>query len=324
MNEINLPFLRRNLEKNFPKTRVKNKYSKNEIEFIREVESFPIVIDLFKNDDEIIELEKNEPKTSWTKSEVNCEDGNDTSHIVASKKAIGRKTGDHLNMLLNRYVSTRLGKLVYFPKCQEGSYVKYNEGGFFEEHMDTVYPWIDKEAMFDRRWTMVVVLQAADEGGATIFEHATLKPNRGQAILWPNLWYMRDGIPVTDNVRMTHRAEQIFRGTKKIINAWFGNEIRDLDPYRLRKGQRDYFFGPGHQKMLDAGPTPREDGDYYGDGKNGYEEYRNSIRLGNVECGESGDATESDDLAKRAKRPRSEIADSGDETESDEVVHRVN
>ena len=311
-----LPFLGRNLMRR--KSRAKNKYGSVETAFMDYVRSrssetkFPVVINLCRSEDEVLALEDLEPKSEYTRSLVDDDDG---SHIQAQKKEINEGTKAALSALLNRHISECLGVNSVFPRCQEGSFVKYEQGGFFEEHMDTYYPWVD-DTVLDRRWTMVVILQKSHKGGATIFGHKSLKPDRGQAILWPNLWYMRDGILLTENDFMTHRAEQIIQGQKRIINAWFGDILRPIkhNPRGSRGvlhwgptiGARNRDFLPTddgtkiYRESLDSGHTYEDTAS--ADHHAGYKMFE--PRLGSVV---SGDITKDD-----------EPGDSGDTTEDDE------
>tara|TARA_B100001250_G_C19674088_1_gene732835 strand:- start:69 stop:866 length:798 start_codon:yes stop_codon:yes gene_type:complete len=100
---------------------------------------------------------------------------------------------------------------------------KYLPGQYYKEHAD-YYSWftpehkIYTEWMGQRTWTCMVYLNDVEQGGETIFKHLNLKikPQRGMAVLWNNLWPI--GIP---NYKTMHEALPPISGNKYVITKWF-------------------------------------------------------------------------------------------------------
>lgn len=68
--------------------------------------------------------------------------------------------------------------------------------------------------------TFFLYLNDVEEGGETVFtnlKNVTVKPRKGRAVLWPNV-YMDDLEEVDD--RTIHEARPVIKGMKYAANSW--------------------------------------------------------------------------------------------------------
>ncbi len=119
-----------------------------------------------------------------------------------------------LDELLSRFIGLELdwGEPL---QCQV-----YRPGCLFKPHTDyfDLLSAYEQYAHWQRTWTFMVVLQAAELGGATHFPDlgVSFKPKAGGAILWNNLYH--DGTP---NPWTLHEGTKVLSGEKIIITKWF-------------------------------------------------------------------------------------------------------
>lgn len=103
-------------------------------------------------------------------------------------------------------------RLINTPCFEEGSLVRYRRGQFYGVHGDAA------GLHGPRRYTLLVSLQAAREGGATHFPHLGqrfhLAP--GDALFWCN--YDADG---HEKEEMDHESEPVTSGIKIVLNSWW-------------------------------------------------------------------------------------------------------
>jgi prolyl 4-hydroxylase len=100
---------------------------------------------------------------------------------------------------------------------------KYSVGQGFKAHTDYFDPNTTLFEKHDvklgqRTWTFMVYLSDVEEGGETYFPRIDkiFYPQRGQAIIWNNLY--EDGSPNRDTL---HQSMSVIKGTKFIITKWF-------------------------------------------------------------------------------------------------------
>ena len=125
--------------------------------------------------------------------------------------------GTDLDLEIARYMN-------FDPFCTEWCQgQKYAPGEFYKEHHDFFHPFTEEmktytEWMGQRTWTFMLYLNDVEEGGETYFKYLNLKikPERGKAIFWNNLYPM--GWP---NIKTMHEALPPISGDKYIITKWF-------------------------------------------------------------------------------------------------------
>ena len=168
--------------------------------------TFPRVLPDFVTPDELRELDM--PKL-WHPSVVIDDEGRaiEDPMRTSSQTQLCRTVGNLMHQRLQARVPEAKGVLQF----EEGSWVRYMIGQEYREHGDAA--GLDH----GREWTVLLCIQAAEEGGQTQFPALSrtfsLKP--GEALVWPN--YTETG---NENEAMDHAALRVERGEKVVINAW--------------------------------------------------------------------------------------------------------
>ena len=103
---------------------------------------------------------------------------------------------------------------------------RYDPGEYFKEHTDWFAPGTKEFAQHtnnggQRTWTVMVYLNAVEEGGDTLFRRLGrhFSPVPGMALAWNNL--QADGTP---NPFTLHEALPVVSGSKWVITKWFREE----------------------------------------------------------------------------------------------------
>ena len=126
-----------------------------------------------------------------------------------------------------RFIEDRVSKIMgIHPSYMEGAQAQYyGKGQEYQPHADYFSKGTDeyeenlKEGMPGQRtWTFMVYLNDDFEGGQTYFPQTNIeiKPKRGMALLWNNLY--PDGQP---NPYTHHQSKPVEEGRKAILNFWF-------------------------------------------------------------------------------------------------------
>lgn len=149
--------------------------------------------------------------------------GSTVGNIINKKSRISKQAwlyDDNDTFITN--ISSRISKLVNIPntfdRMEAMQVVRYDPGGYFEEHYD-----VDKTShlknITNRRFTFLAYLNDDFEGGETVFPllSYTVKPERGKAILFWNV--NPEGKIYTESI---HSGKVVTKGVKWICNKWGG------------------------------------------------------------------------------------------------------
>lgn len=95
--------------------------------------------------------------------------------------------------------------------------VKYKVGGKYEPHHDFMSYLSGQRCENDRKYTCMIYLNDAMEGGDTYFPNYKLKisPTKGTLVAWENLY--PDGTPNPDSL---HAGLPVTKGEKWILVIW--------------------------------------------------------------------------------------------------------
>ena len=129
-----------------------------------------------------------------------------------------------LAQLLDRRFAALLGVEPGFSEPIQGQ--RYDPGQYFKEHTDAFAPGTEEYKKHtakggQRTWTVMVYLNAVEQGGETCFKRLgrCYTPIPGMALAWNNL--QADGTP---NPFTLHEANPVERGNKWVITKWFRRE----------------------------------------------------------------------------------------------------
>lgn len=134
---------------------------------------------------------------------------------------------------LDIYFSDVLGVDPEYSEPIQGQ--RYDPGQYFKEHND----WFDPEGDEylencsiggQRTWTVMVYLNAVEEGGQTDFPliGRCFTPVQGTALAWNNLYI--DGTP---NIDVMHEALPVLKGSKYIITKWYREKPGRCTPIEI-------------------------------------------------------------------------------------------
>jgi prolyl 4-hydroxylase len=129
--------------------------------------------------------------------------------------------GDPLVDRVNAMLDTISGQAAAHGEVLQGQ--RYAVGQEFKLHTDYFEPdGVDFERYCavggQRTWTLMVYLNAPDEGGATRFKriNKTIRPEPGKLLAWSNL--DAAGRP---NYETLHQGMKVYKGVKHIITKWY-------------------------------------------------------------------------------------------------------
>ena len=83
----------------------------------------------------------------------------------------------------------------------------YTKGQEYKFHHDVSNHKSSKE--FNRVLTVIIYLKNAETGGGTAFNHATIKPSAGNALIFPSNWCY------------PHSGEKVDKGLKRVAVTWY-------------------------------------------------------------------------------------------------------
>jgi len=165
--------------------------------------------------DSIIELANS---IGLTQSTVTSNDGY-TNKVLSS-----HRTNYNLNLPYGKYdiiddVYRHIAKIISLPvENIEMEINRYSDGQYFMAH----YDYLTSEWIVDtggqRLYSCVVYLNDDFEGGETHFANLgkTIKPIKGNAVLWKNCLYDSDQLDLTS----LHESLPIISGTKWALIVW--------------------------------------------------------------------------------------------------------
>ena len=149
---------------------------------------------------------------------------------------------DPLVLKVERKISSLTGINPTHGETMQGQC--YAVGQQFKPHNDyfhTNMPYWEamKEKGGQRTWTVMICLNDVEEGGQTNFPLAGLciKPRRGNAIAWNNLFPNGEPNPLT-----LHQGMPVLKGTKYIITKWYRER-----PWLGRTGEATYGLAAASQ-----------------------------------------------------------------------------
>lgn len=170
---------------------------------------------------------------------------NDADQFVRSKTVIDKKD-DYRNSSSWQCVTTECNKhpgiQSYFSRLTstlhlglehaEGlSVLKYEEGGYYKKHHDLIPRDLDQncyDSAGPRVVTFMTYLTDAEDGdgGETSFYYLNKKvqPKKGRAVVWADMspnYHPSRGFSWAQDVRTSHEALVVNRGTKMTATTWF-------------------------------------------------------------------------------------------------------
>lgn len=208
------------------------------------------LIENFLDDEEIKNIIKIGQKKTWDKSQIYTSNGNINSSSRNSNQTWIRKEDD--NFIIK--IDNRIKGIVRIEDddLQEPlQLLKYNEKGYYYAHHDTFNQNIysndtNIQRGQQRLLTFFIYLNDVEEGGETVFLYGgergyilndeninykdctkgfKVKPKKGSAILWYNL-FPNDNIknPIIDPYHL-HAGCPPIKGKKLAINKWIKNKV---------------------------------------------------------------------------------------------------
>ena len=132
-----------------------------------------------------------------------------------------------LNDEIIKNVDDKICNLLLIENCLsepiQGQY--YEVGQEFKPHTDFFEDYelkINGGALGQRSYTVMIYLNATEEGGETTFPliNEEFSPSEGKAIIWCNL-----NTDMSPNAFSVHHAKQVRKGYKAIITKWFRTGI---------------------------------------------------------------------------------------------------
>ena len=121
--------------------------------------------------------------------------------------------------------------------------LRYNPSEQYLMHHDLHSSRDNRRVAGPRIFTFFLYLSDVEEGGETVFSYlnATIKPRKGKAVLWSNV-YSHD--PTIGDPRTVHAALPVINGTKYAANAWIhSREYKKASNW----GCADYQYQYQHQ-----------------------------------------------------------------------------